>query len=189
MTLPVSPVAESLSRRVASAGYPILGLATILPVLDYFFSISPLHPDTAAWRFGAIGVLASYSMGTVVELFLLTVLALAANHRRVAVVLGVIAALLAVTLLGAGLVFILDALQTRARVNPAAVHQFDVAAGEALLKLFLFGLASAWLARTALKRPPRELSARSRPTPQGIPIISRQLTAERRPDVGVSLDP
>jgi hypothetical protein len=179
MTAPYSPAAEGVARRVAGVGYLILGLATALPIIDYFLSIAPFHPGMTSWRFGAIGLLATYSMGTVVELFLVMVLAVAANHRRMVTFVGVIAGILAVFILGAGLLFILDTLQTRSLVNPVSMRRFDVAAIEAMLKLFSFGIAAAWLCRVGLRRYARDDIGRGRVTSQNIPIIGRQPIPER----------
>jgi hypothetical protein len=180
MTAPYSPAADGVARRVAGVGYLILGLATALPVLDYFLSIAPFHPGVTSWRFGATGVLATYSMGTVVELFLVMVLALAANHRRVVTFVGVLAGILAVFMLGAGLFFILDTLQTRSLVSPVSMRRFDVAAVEAMLKLFSFGIAAAWLCRVGLRRSARDEIGRGRVSSQNIPIIGRQPLPERK---------
>jgi hypothetical protein len=146
----VTPVfAERLLARVRTAGYVILALSALFPLLELVTSLWPTHFESATWRFGAAGLLSNYAMGGTIELFLLVVLALFSNQRRVLLVLGTICAILAVLLLGGSVMFVLDAVQTRAKVTPAVLHRFDVTAVGAFGKMVLFSLANGMLARGA----------------------------------------
>jgi hypothetical protein len=136
-----------LGKHIRTAAYVILILAAVFPAVDILSGLIPLNLGNATWRFGAVGVLASYAMGLSLELLLLAVLAALSNHRRVLLVLGVISVLLALTLLGSIVLFLLDALQTRARVNPTVLNRFDFATGGAVAKLTLYAIANLILAR------------------------------------------
>ena len=160
MTAPVTPVfAERLLKPVRIAGYLILALAALFPLLEVGSALIPLHFESATWRFGAAGLLSNYVMGASIELFLITVLALFANQRRVLLVVGTIAAILAVGLLGGAIMFVLDAVQTRARVTPDAIRRFDLATVGALGKMVLFSLANGILARGAFRAAKGERSS------------------------------
>jgi hypothetical protein len=91
----------------------------------------------------------------------MAVIAVVSNQRRVLLVLGVLSALLAILLLGSSVLFVLDALQTRARVNPAMLRRFDFASAGAVAKLVLYAVANLMLARGGF------LAARRRSRPTG----------------------
>ena len=134
-------------KHIRTAAYIILILAAVFPFVDIVSGLFPLNFGNATWRFGAVGVFSNYAMGLSLELLLLAVLAWLSNHRRVLLVLGVISLLLAVVLLGSTVLFMLDALQTRARVNPALMKRFDFASAGAVAKLVMYAIANAILAR------------------------------------------
>lgn len=148
----MTPVfAERLVRSVRTAGYLILTLAAVLPLLDLAGTLWPTHLDSATWRFGAAGLMSNYAMGASIELFLLVLLALFASQRRVLLVLGTITAIVAVLLLGTAVLFVLDTVQTRAKVTPAMLHRYDFTALGAFVKMVLFSLANGILARGAFR--------------------------------------
>jgi hypothetical protein len=112
-------------------------------------------------------------MGASIELFLLVVLALFANQRRVLLFLGSIAAIMSVMLLGSAVLFVLDALQTRARVTPDAMRRFEIASIGALGKMILFSIANGFLARGAFRSARAERSS-SRAKGSVAPLVVTQ---------------
>lgn len=180
MSSSVTPFSvESVLKYVRTAGYLILSLAALFPLIEVAAGLWPTRLDNATWRFGATGLLSNYAMGASIELFLLVVLALLANQRRVALTLGVIAAVLSVLLLGGAAMFVLDALQTRARVVPNAIRRFDVATVGAFAKMVLFSLANGLLARGAFKAARREGRAGGRQKGAVAPILVTQAADNR----------
>ena len=154
-----------LGKHIRTAAYVILVLAALFPFIDIVSGLFPMNLGNATWRFGAVGVFSNYAMGLSLELLLLAVLAALSSHRRVLLVLGVFSALLAVVLLGSTVLFLLDALQTRARVNPALMNRFDFASAAAVAKLVLYAIANIILARgefLAARRLTRLTTPRSR---------------------------
>ena len=124
MSSSVTPVfAERLLKQVRTAGYLILFLSASFPLLELAATLWPPHFESATWRFGASGLVSNYVMGATIELFLLVVLALFSSQRRMLLVLGTISAVLTVLLLGGSVAFVLDAVQTRAKVTPALLHR------------------------------------------------------------------
>jgi hypothetical protein len=138
---------ETLSPQFRTAGYLVLALAALFPLLDLMSGLMPPNFGSATWRFGAVGLFANFAMGLSLELFLIALIALLSNQRRVLLVLGVLSVLLAVVLLGGTVLFALDALQTRARVTPAVLKRFDFAAGGAVVKMVLYAGMNLVLAR------------------------------------------
>jgi hypothetical protein len=138
---------ELLGKHVRVAAYVILTMAALFPLIDIASGLMPPNLGNATWRFGAVGLFSNYAMGLSLELLLLAVLAALSNHRRVLLVLGVLSVLLAVALLGSSVLFMLDALQTRARVNPTVLGRFDFATGGAIAKLLVYAIANVILAR------------------------------------------
>jgi hypothetical protein len=174
----VTPVlAERHLKLVRTAGYIILALAALFPLLDLGGAMWPLHFESSTWRFGVLGLTANYAMGASIELFLLAVLALVTNHRTMLLVLGVIAAVLAVLMLGSAVLFVLDAVQTRTKVNAVALHRFDLASAGAFGKMILFALADGLLARGVFRAAAVDRTARAKAPVS--PVIVGQ-TAERR---------
>jgi hypothetical protein len=148
----VTPVfAERLLKYVRTSGYLILALAAAFPLLEVGAALWPAHFESATWRFGAAGLMSNYTMGASIELFLLVVLALFANQRRMLLTLSTIAAVIAVLMFGGAVMFVLDAVQTRAKVTPAALNRFDITVVGALGKMVLFSLANGLLARGAFR--------------------------------------
>jgi FlaA1/EpsC-like NDP-sugar epimerase len=176
MSGPATPyTTEGLLRSVRASGYVILALSAVFPFMDLAMSLWPAHFESATWRFGAVGLFSNYAMGATIELFLLVVLALFANQRRVLLTLGAIAAIVTVILLGSSVMFTLDAVQTRARVTAVAIHRYDASAAEALAKILLFAIGNGLLARGAFAAARRDgrSSARARGTS---PLVVAQMS-------------
>jgi hypothetical protein len=156
---------EPLSVHFRTAGYLVLALAAVFPLMDLIAGLIPPNFSNATWRFGVVGLLSNVAMGLSLELFLMAVIALVSNQRRVLLVLGVLSVLLAVLLLGSMALFVLDALQTRARVAPAALRRFEFASVVAVVKLLCYAGANLMLARgefMAARRRGRPSGSRSR---------------------------
>ena len=165
-----APSIESLASRLRAPGYLILIVTAVLPVFDFASGLWPLHMANPAWRFGVLGLLSNYSLGFVGELFLIFVLAIAANDRKVLVTLGIVSAIMAVLLLIGSGGFVLDALQTRARVTPQTLHRFDLAAVQGLIKLLAVLVSSAVLSRSSFKAGRRDKAA-IRPRGSEVPVV------------------
>lgn len=162
MSSPVTPFAERHLNLVRTAANVILWMAILFPLLELLTSLWPAHLESATWRFGAAGLMSNYVMGASIELLLLVVLALFTNSRRGLLVLGTICAIIAVLLLGGALMFVLDAVQTRSKVTPVALHKFDVATAGALAKMLLFAFANGMLARGSFRGAAGDRVARAK---------------------------
>jgi|SRR5690348_1388741 len=147
----MTSTAPELVRRLRVPGYLIMAVTSILPLIDLLMAISPMHPGTVMWRFGAVGLISSAIGAPLLVLVLVYALALLCGDRKVVITVGVIAALVAVLMfIGAGS-FTLDALQMKGRVNPAALDKFKGASALALVKLVLMGISAVVLALNAFR--------------------------------------
>jgi hypothetical protein len=165
---------DLLGKNLRIAGYLVLAFAAIFPLVDLAAALVPASFGNATWRFGAVGLLSNAAMGLSLALFLMTVIALVSNQRRMLLVLGGIAILLAVVLLGSAALFTLDALQTRARVNPAMAKRFDFAAAGALVKLFAYTIANLMMARGAFVSARRRAKTTGRARGMVAPLVVSQ---------------
>ncbi len=121
--------------QVLRPGYLIAFFLVVAPFTDLYLRARPVQLGEASWRYGVVGFL-SLSMEAVFLGVLLTAfLAAALGHGRVLRGVAIFSAVLAVALLGAAGIFVLDALQMRAIVNPAIRPSFDMSALVALSKL------------------------------------------------------
>jgi hypothetical protein len=165
-----------LVRRLRTPGYLIMAVTSILPLIDLMMAISPMHPGTVMWRFGAVGLISSAIGAPLLVLTLVYALALLCGDRKVVVTVGVIAAVIAVLMLvGAGS-FTLDALQMKGRVNPAALDKFKGASALALVKLVVMGVSAIVLAVSAFRSAKLGKKETVRATRPGATLIVGQTT-------------
>jgi hypothetical protein len=175
----MTSTAPDLLRRLRTPGYLIMAATSILPLIDLMMAISPMHPGTVMWRFGAVGLVSSAVGAPLLVLTLIYALALLVGDRKVVIAIGVIAAILALLLLLGSGAFTLDALQMKARVNPVALDKFKGASALALLKLLVMCISSIVLAVSAFrsaKLTKREVVRANRP---GATLIVGQGTAPK----------
>jgi hypothetical protein len=130
---------------LTTSAYLVAITLILYPILDTVLAVWPLRPETT-WRFGATGLLSRTLMTSSLGLLLTMVIALVAGHRMALRAAAVASAVAAVTLLVLSGLFMLDALQTRANVNPQAKTAFDVASAVALIKTVLGAALAAGLA-------------------------------------------
>lgn len=168
---------DEFVARVRTPGYLIFFVVLIIPVVDYAAAMLPMHLSNPTWRFGAMGLSGGYAVATIAELYLFFAMAVAARDRKVIITVGVVAAVIAVVLLGASAIFVLDALQTRALVTPTTISRFDMGAVEAMIKLLLGVVAGAVLAMAAFRTAKHSRETASR---KG---VSAPLVVGRAPQV------
>jgi hypothetical protein len=131
---------------LTTSAYLVAITLILYPILDTVLAVWPLRPGETTWRFGVTGLLSRTLMTSSLGLLLTMVIALVAGHRMALRAAAVVSAVAAVTLLVLSGLFMLDALQTRANVNPQAKTAFDVASAVALIKTVLGAALAAGLA-------------------------------------------
>lgn len=150
--MPSDPRAAVPSRAVAGPLYFIGGLLIVLPTLDLLLNAWPLQPGDFRWRFGVVGLLASYLLTPLLGVAVLgatSALMPSALARRTIAVLNLAGAAL---LVAATVLFLLDLLQLRPALRPDAVASFDVANVRTVIKLLLGATALAWLGVAGLRQ-------------------------------------
>src|SRR5690348_5048807 len=181
----MTSTAPELVRRLRVPGYLIMAVTSILPLIDLLMAISPMHPGTVMWRFGAVGLISSAIGAPLLVLVLIYALALLSGDRKVVITVGIIAAIIAVLMIGGAGSFSLDALQMKSRVNPVALDKFKGASALALVKLLVMGISAIVLAVSAfrssrlMKREPARATRGGSTLVVGQPATSRTPLAER----------
>jgi hypothetical protein len=154
---------------LTTSAYLVAITLILYPILDTVLAVWPLRATESTWRFGATGLLSRTLMTSSLGLLLTMVIALVAGHRMALRAASVASAVAAVTLLALTGMFMLDALQTRATVNPQAKTAFDVASAVALIKTVVGAALAAGLAvggwRSELARQAAPAAGRKQTTP------------------------
>jgi len=133
-------------RTLLSALYPVLLLFILNPVMELVANSWPLNFGDTRWRFGFLGAVLSAVLPIIVGLGLVALVASMLGHRGTIRAVAVGGLLATLTLLGAGLLFGLDALQVRGMVRVNTRDLFDATTFKTLLMTALLIPVSAWLA-------------------------------------------
>jgi hypothetical protein len=124
-------------NRFAFAIYVVAGMMIVLPPVRTIIDLLPLQMGVASWRFGATGLVINSLLLPTAGMLIMLFAAVALRQdvmRRLAMVVTV---LLVTVLMATVPLFILDALQLRAAVNPEFVGGFDTVVFAALGALLL----------------------------------------------------
>ena len=159
-------------RRLRIPGYLVLALLTGFPLLELGVSAWPPNIHLAGWRFTVVAAGATATVNSLLGLFLILVIAIAAGDRGVIWFVSIACGLgAAVCFLGGGMLP-LDALQLRSQVRPDALPRYNLAWSLALLKTLstavVFVLLSLHASRAA-RGMGTASSARGRQ--KGMPLV------------------
>jgi hypothetical protein len=138
-------------RHLALPAYSVAAALLLIPLTDAALSLWPWRLGTAQWRFGAIGLFSNALMIPAAGLLIILATSLTLDHWRTLRVFGAICAAGALLTFTSVFLFALDAIQTRASVNPQARLSFDVASLTAVGKLLLGTLALTGFAIAGLR--------------------------------------
>ena len=168
------------SRQLAWPAYLVSIGMIVLPLSDVATSLYPWRFMDSRWRFGAVGLVSNALLIPIVGLLLALVMSMLLDHRTLRRTIGIVCGLGAVICLVATGLFGLDALQTRAAVNPQMQASFAVATIAAAFKTVLAMATLAALAFAALRRR-SSVEVKQR----GVPLISVETApTTKRPSVG-----
>ena len=160
-----SPVNRDLARRLRGPAYTFLVATLFFQCFDYAASQRPLQLGSAVWRFAAVGTAANIVGNVLLLLLLVLALALCFSDRPALILVGSLSTLLAIALLSGTVFFALDMLQLRGQVTANAIGNFDIASGQALVRLFIEGLIAGLFAGTAFRA---HIATRPDPTAPGV---------------------
>lgn len=130
-------------RQIRAAGWLAYLVAlpiAVIPCVDVASNVWPLRLSVATWRFGAIGLIGQGLINFTIGVMLLYLGSVLLEQRRFRGVLGVLAGVVALGLLGLSVEFGLDALQLRRGVRPELQtgFRFNVIRTFALCLYFAF---------------------------------------------------
>ena len=111
----------------------------LIPLADAWTTLFPWNFGEARWRFGAVGLVSNALMIPLAGLLIAFVVAWVREQRALLRVIGVFGFVAATVCILALVSFALDALQTRAQVNPQMLLSFKVATVTAAVKAVLAG--------------------------------------------------
>ncbi len=142
------------NRYLTFSGYLMALYLCSVPLAETLIAAWPLQLGDPGWRYGATGLFSQALMTPLLGLLLAVCLAVYLQHRVLSLALAVVSGLVALLTIAVIPLFLLDAIQMRARVGDGATAAFDVATVFALLKMgatVLMGFAMALGARSAAR--------------------------------------
>jgi hypothetical protein len=134
-----------LSGAFIGALYFIAALLIGLSLLDFIATIWPFVPSDVRWRYGAIGLSSGFLLTPLLGFALAALLANFAGHRRVLVIVGIVALVLGILLILGVLGFGLDAIQVRREASPGGRRVTEISTIKAGFKLTLGALGLLWI--------------------------------------------
>lgn len=139
------------SKYIAGPVYLVAILFVLFPLFDAFVDVLPLRGGLVSWRFGAAGTFSGAIMTPTFGLVLAFVTAVVLGQRITQRIIAVLSLIASIILVGAALLFVLDALQVRADVRPEAMTPFAVVSAAALAKIVLTAVVTTVLGIAAWK--------------------------------------
>jgi hypothetical protein len=168
--------AESNRLTLARVLYVVAIMLAVIPLADALPLLWPLRPGVAEWRFGVVGMLSGALMTPLLGTFLVLAAAALLEHRRVLTVAAWLLFALVLVLVVVAVLFSLDFLEVRTRIQAQARPAALGAAAKAVWKMAVGGLVSLVMAlgarRMALRLAPD--SAAPEPEPEGLVHSTRR---------------
>ncbi len=149
-------------------------LFIVIPFLQAGQALWPLQLSDIRWRYGAASALSSILLLPFFGLVLMLTLAKITENKGVARLVGALASLLVVGLLGSLVLFALDALQLKTIVNSQAMQQFESTSLRVVIVTLVFSVAFSLLMVTAFKNSrgdPAAVRKGSKVAEEGVGLI------------------
>src|SRR5689334_2772350 len=112
---PIPLLQTSAARRLRVPGYVVMALMIIQPLLELYIRSSPFRIHSPAWRLSLVGNISGAISAPILGLFLMLVIAVAAEDKGVAYLVSSLSAVAAVFCLAVTGLFALDALQMKSQ--------------------------------------------------------------------------
>ena len=134
MTAPVAARPTIAHRPLLLALYLVALALALPPLMEYLLVSSPYRFANTQWRFGAVGLFVnSFAFSPLLGIALGLFAAVQLGHRRTARAFSILAMIAGAGILLALPLFLLDFLQVRASVNPAAKTAFTLTSTKAAI--------------------------------------------------------
>ena len=166
--------------------YQVAFVLVTIPVVESVLSILPLKLGDMQWRFGSTGLFSRALLTPLLGILLAFAVASLLEHRAVLRALAILSALTGILLSAVLLLFLLDALQMRASVNPRLRTVFDLTTVLAAVKYLAATTALCTLSIGGWKGSRRRSPASSLP-PRAAPLLAfgaRPTAASDAPSAG-----
>lgn len=161
-------------EHLTGSAYAVAFMLVLIPFFDALTSALPANIGSEQWRFGVIGLLSNAFMLPAAGLLIAFAIAATRGHRKMLRVLGWFCAFAAAMTMAMLLLFVLDAIQTRLNVQPAARLAFAFASFTAAGKLLFAIVTLILMSRTGL-RSRVETHRASAPDKASAAVSSRRL--------------
>jgi hypothetical protein len=144
-------------ERLTWPTYLVAAMLVLFPLIDLATAALPINIRSVQWRFGIVGLLSGGLVTPILGILLALVIAVLADRKLALRILGILAAFGGAMILLSLPLFILDAIQMRARAlqaqppAPGAAARILLAASFAFLKLLMLGGISIIMARVGFR--------------------------------------
>jgi hypothetical protein len=139
---------DAPARRLLYTGALLL---IVIPFLQAGQQLWPLQLGDIRWRYGAANALSSVLLLPFLGMMIMTLVARASESRGVSRILGAVAALFVIGLLGSLVLFGLDALQLKSVVNSQMMKPFETTSLRVVLVTLIFTVSFSMLMVSAFK--------------------------------------
>jgi hypothetical protein len=173
----------STALRIRAAGYLIMGFTVITPLVELIIRSAPARIHSPAWRLGLIGAAAGQIPAALVALFVIFVIAAAAEDRGVSYAVSSLSIIAAAMCLLATGVFALDALQMRGLAQSSLADNYDAGSIWVTVRLAVLVLSFVVLAVSAFRvaGSSRRVASPQAPKKSGVLVgATRPATAPSR---------
>ena len=139
---------DAPARRLAYIGATLL---IVIPFLQAGQQLWPLQLSDIRWRFGAANALSSVLLLPFLGLSIMTLIARSSESKNVSRIVGALASLSVIFLLGSLVLFALDALQLKSIVTSQMMKPFETTSLRVVLVTLIFTVSFSMLMITAFK--------------------------------------
>jgi uncharacterized membrane protein len=146
------------NRPLAHAGYLLAASLFLIPLVDAIMPLMPLRFTEERWRGSAVGQVSNLLLIPLVGILLAIAVTTIVDDRRVRRVIGIICAVLAVTLAIMSVSFVLDYFQVRTAVIPRLRQASAMASITTGVKNIFYIIVLALLSRACVTAPKTTLA-------------------------------
>lgn len=141
----------SLLHALAWPTYAVALFLIAMPLMDFVANVWPPAPGLATWRYASAGILSGFLMTPMVGVVMAFAAASVLDQRRSLKVFGILAAVVAVILIAAALLFVLDVLQVRATLEEEERTRILIGGAMALVKYLVAAGCLVWLSLAGIR--------------------------------------
>jgi hypothetical protein len=142
-------------KKLRIPGYCVMAMLSCLPIIELIATAIPTQFHVPTWRLSLVGTAGAAGVASILGLFFVFAIAVAADDRGVLWTVSSVCGVAAVLCFGAAALFPLDVLQVKSQVNPATMARYGAASAIAMLKISLTGVVATVLAVSSYRAASR----------------------------------